>query len=312
MISKPAKLALASLFSLATLALIIYSGAIEAVGDALSRASLLQLGVASALFVGMRFVQIASFVLACKATSTCLSWRAAHDLTALKGFYNLGVSGAGLVAQAAHANATKSLGMAELAWATAIQSILLVSAIGFWLMIAGAWAFGTMQGFWLALAGGAATLSPLLLVTTIRSDWPPWGILPESVRQRASSFIRKADDVSLKGMLQLFLVQSALVSLRVSRVLCIALFLDPSLDIARSASITLSADLASVVPLTPGGLGIREFFIGLGANLTGQLEILLAAAVIDRGITILGNSIHGGWILARLGRRENEQSLPNG
>lgn len=93
--------------------------------------------------------------------------------------------------------------------------------------------------------------------------------------------------------------------LRVARLAFITVLLSPHVNIVELSAIVLTADLASLLPLTPGGIGLREFLIGTGGVAIGHLEILVAAAVVDRGVMVLGNLAHGLFVLAGnlVGRR---------
>jgi uncharacterized membrane protein YbhN (UPF0104 family) len=299
MIPTPWKVALTLAFTAATIFLAARSGALETLETTFTRIGWLELVALFTLFGIMRILQAWSLVLAMKTVGASLRFRVSLDLAGLKGFYNLGLGGAGFVAQAIHARSRNLFSLGQLTFATISQSLLLVSALGALLLGFSSALLQDPAMFWpIVFISLLAVLSPFWALRALHSTGLVSRLVPKKFRSKIEEISNNVPAPAFDGLLSLWLAQVLLVSVRLGRMLLIAFFLDPLISIGSLAATTLFADLATVVPLTPGGIGVREFLIGLGASLGGHSELFIAAAIIDRGITIAGNVIHGAGAIA--------------
>ena len=294
------KFALTFAFVIATIFIAVHSGAVEALEETFNRIGWFELLVIFGLFGIMRMLQALSLVRAIELVDGSLRFRESLDLAGLKGLYNLGLGGAGIVAQAVHARSRKLFSISTLAFATISQTMLLVSALGTLLLLFSTGLLRYPAVFWPLFAFGIlAAVVPFLALHSQRHARTLLSRVPRRLRFQFENLGDSLPTPQFGQLFVLWLLQTSLVVFRLSRILAIALFLDPLTPLGHLAVVTLFADLVTVVPLTPGGIGMREFFIGLGSSLGGQSELYITAAIIDRGITIVGNFIHGTAILAK-------------
>lgn len=299
MISTPWKVALTLVFTAATIFLAARSGALDTLEATFTQIGCIELITLLTLFGIMRILQAWSLIKALKVLDSSLQFRSSLELAGFKGFYNLGLGGAGFVAQAVHARSRNLFSVSQLAFASVSQSLFLVSALGTLLLAFAVSLLEHRTAFWSLLAVGAlAALAPLVAIRSFYHAGAVSILLPRSLRAKLAALKESLPTPQVDQLVSLWLVQIGLVSVRLARVVVIALFLDPIASIEQLAAITLFADLATVVPLTPGGIGIREFLIGAGASLGKHSELFVAAAIVDRGITISGNLAHGFGTIA--------------
>lgn len=293
------KAGLAILFTLATIFLIVKADALGTIGQAFSRIGPQELLLLGLLFAALRVMQAVSLVVIIKNIGVKLPFRASLDLAGLKGFYNLGLGGAGLVAQAVHAHSQQLFSVPQLAWTTALQSLLFVSALGALLFFSATSLTGTLSIALVPAAFGlTACLAPFLALSIFERTELAMRLSPSRYHKKLRALKTSFCNTSREQLFIAWLIQVVIVFIRLTRILFIAFFLNPFVPIASLAVTTLAADLVTVVPLTPGGIGMREFFIGIGAQLAGAFELFVAAALIDRGVAIAGNLVHGVFTLS--------------
>lgn len=284
-------------FIFATLWLIVRSGALSSIGAAFQQLESLEIVIIGLLFAGMRIGQAISLSLAIRMQGVPLQFSQSLELSALKGFFNLGFIGAGVAAQAMQARTDKLFTLKHLALATAFLAVLLVSFQGILLVIF-AFLFGKAGGYKLIMAGVGivAALCPMLILLLLRFTSIAHRILPTklyALTEDIRGSLRRAN-VGYVG--RVWLAQGALVVFRIGRVIFVAYALDPQAALGLLLTITIFADLVTAIPLTPGGIGLREFIIGLGGELAGHFDLFIAVAVIDRAITLGGNLVHGLYV----------------
>ncbi|WP_220337108.1 lysylphosphatidylglycerol synthase domain-containing protein [Wenzhouxiangella sp. 15181] len=294
MIPTPWKIALTFVFTAATIFLAVRSGAFGMLEAAFTRITWVELSALFAIFVVIRIIQAYSLIQSLKVVNTALTLRTSLELAALKGFYNLGLGGAGFIAQAIHVRSRNLFSITQLAWATATQSILLIAALGAFLLAVAPALFDHAKAFWaVILLGGLGTLIPFMALPALRYSRRLTNRLPVRLQSKLKELQYHFPAPRMNQLVPLWLLQVSLVGLRLGRIIFIAVLLDPLTPIGELAATTLFADLATVVPLTPGGIGIREFLIGAGGSLGRQPDLFIIAAIIDRGIAITGNLVHG-------------------
>ena len=286
-------------FTLGTFYLIFRANAFEDLFGSFKQVGATDLPIFFLLFIGMRLLQAGSLAWIMKIQRVRLRFHDALELSALKGFYNLGFSGAGLVAQAIRARSSNFFTVRQLAWATLLLSLLLISTQGIMLAVTSLIFFHqkTMMIFGTSV-GVIFGLLPLLILYLVKHGLVPRLVVPIKIYNLLEEFGILIAQSTITNISVAWLLQASLVILRVGRIVLIAYLLDADGPAGIFAAITLSADLATVVPLTPGGIGLREFVIGLGAGFVGHLELFIAAAVIDRAVTLIGNLTHGLWVIS--------------
>lgn len=233
-------------------------------------------------------------------------------LIALKGFFNQGVSGSGLLAQGLRARYRLGISWQHFGAATLVQAASLLGVLGTLLTILSVALLSGLQQTLVIVAGVAAVCAPFALVLL-------WRVLPHQAIRR---FINRwPDDLGISavsrrglvwGLLGLIAAQLLFVSFRFARIAIIAVLMQPDISLAHLFLVVVLADLVTIVPVTPGGIGVRELVIALGGAAVGGLEIALAAAIIDRVISICLSLIHGllvlGWYYASDSRAARHQA----
>jgi len=288
-------------FVAATILLISKVGSIPNILSSLGNISLVELIIVTMLFALLRFSQALCFAVVASTINVRISMGSSMDLMALKGFFNLGLGGAGLVAQAAHSRTTNLLSLPEFTAATLIQSLFLVSSFGIALLFAVFW-IEAPQSFviFCALACVFVFTLPLIAFLILNSITYASALIPSSMSDSASKLRQAVTFNPKRLMLAAWLLQILIVLFRIARIALIGLFLSSEIDIRSLIATTLVADFASLIPLTPGGIGLREFVIGVGANIVDQFDLFMAAAVLDRAVAITCNLLHGGFVLLKI------------
>lgn len=300
------KTALTIAFTAATLWLAIESGALSTLRNVFKEIGPAELFLLGLLFITMRAFQALSLSTVIKQFNILLPFKSSLELAGLKGLYNLGFSGAGLAAQAFHGRSRRLFSIPQLAWATGFQSLLLVSAMGTLLLAAVMVAarHSTIATL-LIILGAFAALVPFAIISLIAHPARIPGFIPARLREKLGNLAETGKLLASRKLVLVWLIQTGIVILRLARMIAIVFFLDSQAALGTLAITTLFADLMTVVPLTPGGIGVREFVIGLGADFSGHLDLFISAAIIDRGVAIFGNLVHGFVILVgQLNRRK--------
>lgn len=295
------RLALVLAFTAATLWLAVEAGAAATLSRALHQLGFVEFAWLGMLFAALRVCQAHSLMAATRSQNVDLGFSSSLDLAGLKGLYNLGFSGAGLIAQAVHARSRQLFTVGQLAWATALQSLLLLVALGSTLTLmalVSSFESGSMQVALLLFGMGACGAAFVLvrLITGSMNFHPPG---PEWLKSKLSYLGQSGHNPGLKRLAGILSLQFGIVILRLARVLTIAFFINNEARLLELTLVTSFADLVTTVPLTPGGIGIREFLIGAGAEFHGNVDLFLAAAIIDRGFTLAANLVHGGVVLTK-------------
>ena len=258
--------------------------------------SLFDVALITFLFALMRFVQAAILQRTLWLHRVKIGFISSLNLVGLKGLFNLAFFGLGLAAQSARAKLALLVPVKVTVFATLTQSFMLIFALGLTLTIAA-----------LALHSGVDFPLPAIfvflgvffgvagLVGSVACMYPE--VLPEQVRlfklSRRWRLTGPGRKPGMNGAFILVILNIALVVLRVARVLVIAYAIDPAVNLNSLTITVLAADTLGVVPVTPGGIGLRELIIGLIGAAAKQYETFLAAAVIDRVVIITFNLIHG-------------------
>ncbi len=248
-------------------------------------------------FLAMRGCQAAALSLSVRYWGGRLRLPQSFGLVALKGFFNQGVSGSGLVAQGVRARYRLGVAWGHFGAATLLQAASMVVVLGGLLAATGALLLTDGQRVAAVLLGLGAAASPIIMALA-------WGRLPHhAIRRRVPRWPEGLGRVVLsrRGVILhtmgLALVQLLFVLLRFCRLAIIAVLMQPDISLAHLFVIVLMADLATVVPITPAGIGVRELVIALGGAAVGDLDVALAAAIIDRVASMGLSLLHGLLVL---------------
>jgi uncharacterized membrane protein YbhN (UPF0104 family) len=252
----------------------------------------------------MRVVQAFSLQRALLFYGRPIKFESSLALSGLKGLFNLGFTGLGIAVQSAEGHIKHLVPAGVIIFANALQVFLLSAALGFLLLFA-----------LLIFSTSTEVPAPILLlvvaivflvtglVGAVASVFPglvTW--LPHVRRFPGRRFVPSPSrDLAGSTLIWIGTLQSSCVLLRLSRVLVIAWGIDPNVDVEMLAISVLAADTIGVIPITPGGIGIRELLIGAIGAASRHYELLLAAAVIDRMATIFLNILHGAVAIWRSG-----------
>lgn len=284
-------------FLLAFLAVLLLIAAQPAVrsqlADSLRSLSTIDVVAVMALFLAMRLMQAAAFRHAILAVGKTLSFSISMKLVAIKGVFNLSLTGAGVAAQTIDARLNQNIPVKVNLLANVLSSFALVFSLGLLLAVISARnGAGVLILVGLTLmisaSAGIAVVMPGRLQNIVH------GIFPASILSGLSALRLQ---IGAPDILALVFFQLIVALLRLLRVLFIAFCIEPGINFGVLAHAVISADVASIVSITPGGLGVRELVIsGFGAN-AGELATFFSAAVIDRAFAIAFNLLHGGVAL---------------
>lgn len=289
----------AGAFLLALALLARRQDALESIWLAISNVSAVALIGALILFAAARLAQAQCLRQALLISGECLSFTTALELSGIKGFYNLTFQGAGILAQGASGKARNIFRMRNFIASSLLQSILLALSIG---VSVATLAFllpeGRLPRNGAMLFGSGVASAALVLVFAIRR----YRVHVSAFGPRINSILADVHERLTCARLGSLLIacgyQLCFAWLRLARLAFVAVVLTSEVNFLELSAIVFAADLASLVPLTPGGIGLREFVIGTGGVAVGQMEILVAAALVDRGVMILGNFAHGLLVMA--------------
>ncbi|NKI36176.1 hypothetical protein HFP89_13475 [Wenzhouxiangella sp. XN79A] len=248
------------------------------------------------LFILMRIAQAFSFKHALELSNRIIAFDASLALVGIKGLFNLGFVGLGLAAQTAHGKIAHHVPVRIMIHANLTQLFLLVVALGLGL-IAGIILLphasdipGSMT--FLLIGAGCAAMG---LAGTVACIFPSCSVWLNRIPgvQHLRLGMERPHGEPLRSLLLIACFQATTVVTRVTRVLVIAWSISPDADFQTLAMSVLIADTVGVVPVTPGGIGLRELLIGMLGAAADQYEVFLAAAVIDRMAAIVLNLVHG-------------------
>ncbi|WP_322521265.1 lysylphosphatidylglycerol synthase transmembrane domain-containing protein [Guyparkeria halophila] len=260
-------------------------------------ATTLALIVAS--FVLMRIAQAYALKTSLSISQNRISSFGALDLIGTKGLFNLGMSGAGVLAQGARAKEEFGIPYRNFAAAALTETLSMIFVLG--ALLTALATFGAIEA-WRATAialGSGAALAPILLLSI-------WHYYPKLTRNyipfinRHNAPLGTGENVAIK-LATLATLQLVFILTRVARFGLIALTLDASIPSSQIVTALVIGDFATLVPLTPGGVGIRELTIGAIGNSFGTADILLAAAIIDRLVSVALNTAHGAVTVSTRG-----------
>jgi uncharacterized membrane protein YbhN (UPF0104 family) len=105
--------------------------------------------------------------------------------------------------------------------------------------------------------------------------------------------ISRVESKNFSAAWYLVIFGALFIATRITRIMIIAAAIDRQTDLGTLVLLVLAADTSLVVPVTPGGIGIRELIIGAGGSAFGRFDVFLTAALIDRGFSIAFNMLHG-------------------
>jgi len=278
------------------LILILQQSVRDQIIDSIQSLSHLHIALLAALFVLMRVVQALSLRRVLSLYNQNIEFNSALSLAGLKGGFNLGFSGLGLVAQSAQARVQFLVPVRVMLFANVTQSFMLILALGVCLFLATLFFFEA-DGLpapiaFLALALGAGLLGFSGAVICLLPNGPG-----KKVRKVKALRSLLPPEASRKPpwhvVVGIVVLQSALVVLRTARVLVIAYAITSAVNVEFLTVTVLAADTLGVIPITPGGIGVRELIIGMLGATTDHYEVYLAAAIIDRVLTVVFNIVHG-------------------
>jgi uncharacterized membrane protein YbhN (UPF0104 family) len=139
---------------------------------------------------------------------------------------------------------------------------------------------GWIYGVFAATAAGTLAL----LLCPVRVAAHRQGKLASFVRRVLESWRRLARDA--RGVATILVIQAAVLLLRGARVQLCFYAIGQPVGYLPALAASLLADVASLVGITPSGLGFRETAIVLASGVLGTSRDLgLAAAVLDRAVT---------------------------
>lgn len=281
----------------------------EILGDiwrALQEVSLFILFGAFGLFTAARLVQALCLRQTLLIFDERISFHTALDLSGIKGFYNLTFHGAGVLAQAASGKSKNIFQMRNFVASTLLQSILLAFSMAISVALLSFALPGLGISSEVALVFGLiVSFIALAMIVLLRRYRLQVAVAGPRINEALSDLHQLLKTARPASLLLAAGYQLSFAWLRLARLLFIAALTNPYVSMIELSAIVLTADLASLVPLTPGGIGLREFIIGTGGVAIGHMDTLIAAAVIDRGIMILGNLSHGFLVLAKDFSRRN-------
>lgn len=283
----------------------------EAFGNiwrALQDTSLSTLVGAFGLFTAARFVQALCLRQTLLIFNEKLPFHTALDLTGIKGFYNLTFHGAGILAQAASGKSKNLFRMRSFVASTLLQSLLLACSIG---ASVAALSFALPEransNELVLIFGLIVSLASLATVVWLRRNRPQIAAAGPHLNDALNDLHQHLNTARPRSILLVAGYQLSFAWLRLARLLFITLLASTDVNVIELSAIVFTADLASMAPVTPGGVGLRELIIGTGGIAIGYMEILVAAAVVDRGIMIIGNLLHGLLVLGKdLARRNSK------
>lgn len=277
-----------------TLGLALQEPIVDQFGAALNTLDLTTIILIIFLFGLMRTFQALALQISLNESQSRLEFQSAVGLIALKGFYNLAFSGAGLVAVALRGRAALNIQIKDLAAATLLQAALLIIVLGLLFAVASL-CFEPDPRYKIAFAllGLSVAAIPFLIGTLTRfASRRVIQRLPRAV-QRAAEYGRDSAIWSTRTKVVATLIIFAYVTSRLARIIVLALIIDSSANVGHLIYVVVGADLLSIIPITPSGIGVREIAIGAGGAFIGEFDLFLSAAVLDRMVSIGLNLIHG-------------------
>jgi uncharacterized membrane protein YbhN (UPF0104 family) len=223
-----------------------------------------------------------------------ISVGSAVGMVALKGFYNAGLSGAGLVAQAVRGRAHFNIAVSTMAVVTALQFLLLIGLLGLMFSLASIVSpIPLEQKIVLVLLGLILGSTPFFATAAVVYMGSAWKGRMARLLEDATTSLRNAMSARPHIVTSIALALLGFLSFRILRIVLIAWILDPGVNIAALSLTVVAADIGSVIPITPGGIGVRELLIAAGGRITGSLELFLTAAVLDRIFALAFSLAHG-------------------
>lgn len=246
------------------------------------------------LFCFMRLFQGLSLCLSLKSLNHDLPLRNALGLVALKGFFNLAFAGAGLFAQAVRAKSSLNVGYSTFAYASLYQAMVLVTVLGFLTAAVGVVVLPSVEKkAMFGILGLAIAVAPFLTLSVVRRVK---SLKNAKIARIILRFVQyRLED--WKWLLPLAVLGTFFFLSRLIRISIIAITVEEGIRLEFFSLAVIVADLSTVIPITPGGIGVRELVIGAGGNWVGQLDIFLAAAVVDRIIGLVFSLVHGLLVL---------------
>ncbi|MDX1454442.1 MAG: lysylphosphatidylglycerol synthase domain-containing protein [Gammaproteobacteria bacterium] len=265
---------------------------------------LLLAGLALLLFATRLFQALLLRLSLRKSGSPPLSLGQCLDLVASKGLFLQVAGGGAVVAQGWIARDRLGIRVGDFAnaafWRIHAQlaSLLMLAPLPFL-----AWHGGSWQAItgWLFVAG----LIMLMLATAwLVRDWPRWRQfllrrLP-AVSPQLDALPGQMVTPGVVGWLGYLLLSFLIVALRFARLCLIAAVVAPEIPALLLAKAFVLAEVTVILPLTPGGLGVRELALAAGGGLQNAFDTLLLIALLDLALVLLFNLAHGAIAQARL------------
>lgn len=236
-----------------------------------------------------RLLMVEVFVRPIRALSYSMPWPSAFWLGWLRTFFNQVIPMSGITLIAAYCKKQCGLAWGEIAALSSPLYLVSLAVTG---------AFATAAIFLYGLIGGTLSVLPAavsLLVTVIALVFIFEGsiglaILPRSVRSRLGPLEQSLRLFEGHGrlMIRLSVCYSGIILLRCLRLwLLFALSTNLHLGMQEVVLLAMISEFGFLVPLIPGGIGVREGALVSVAWLLGlNIEIVAAVAVMDRLFTI--------------------------
>lgn len=140
------------------------------------------------------------------------------------------------------------------------------------------------------------SITPLIIHLLIKKERIRKHTNNETLKRLSLALNFLSDHKSITLYLLAGHVMSALI--RVARLLLIFYFLGGSSDFTFLLLMAMIGEVAVLLNLTPGGLGIREGAIAIAAQVYGiDLDVALKAALLDRALIVLTTFVFGGTSL---------------
>lgn len=250
-----------------------------------------------ALTLATRAPQAEALRLALQAFGKRVTFMDSFWLIAIKAFFNQVFSGIGLLAQALRLKVAHAISLSVFSAATWTQMLAQLFAVA---------AAGLVIGILFAVT---RTASPLMVVT-------PWLvllviagillILPRGMsslpllgaRFETVSRFFSANQVTHAQWLHLTALFVTILLTRAARLGLIVALIAPETSVLVFLFAFMVGELALIAPVTPGGIGVRELLLGIGA-IGGGAESIMLAGIVDRAAAILVTLGLGGAALLR-------------
>ena len=253
------------------------------------------------LFLIARILQGITLINSLAANGRHVTLLESFDLSVLKMFYNQIVPSSGVFAQFLTLKKRLNIPAQDFIAAQYFQITIQVTLLG--LIMAGMGVSlpignNLLRGA-MVVGGFALALSPFV---TLLGANVALQRLPSKIAKNIVDQVGKTSDAigaNVSIAVWLLLVRALFVLSRVIRLWVLALLVDSSVDLHVLSGATIVAEVAILVPITPGGVGLRESVIAAAGGSIGMVDVFLAAALIDRGFALAFNTLFGLLVVTK-------------